>query len=90
MGMTLVQIHHDDLSGLAGGGRSLFARALARFGAACRLMHRGIVAAKMRRLHSEPAFHTAYAGEESSEPPAGGDAAKYPQRPLILSDKWDF
>jgi hypothetical protein len=49
-------------------------------------MHRAIVAAKLRRLQNEPAFRAeGYDGPSRSE-----DAARYPQQPLILGDKWDF
>jgi hypothetical protein len=49
-------------------------------------MHRAIVKAKLRRLRNElmlqRGLDSYYAPEQ--------DASKYPRRPLILGDKWDF
>jgi hypothetical protein len=87
MGMTLLQLHKNDPSGLAGDGRSSMpARVFARISAACRLMHRAIVDAKIRRLQNELTFEDSY----RKQPSCADDAARYPQRPLILGDKWDF
>jgi hypothetical protein len=83
MSMTLLQLHHEDVRELAGDLRGSFARALRWSRALCRLMHRAIIAAKLRRLQSEPIWLEGYGDEEQ-------DVAKYPQRPLILGDKWDF
>jgi hypothetical protein len=86
-GMTLLQLHQDDPGGLAGEGRcSMPARVFARISAACRLMHRAIVDAKIRRLQNELTFEDGY----RKQPSCADDAARYPQRPLILGDKWDF
>jgi hypothetical protein len=86
-GMTLLQLHQDDPGGLAGEGRcSMPARVFARISAACRLMHRAIVDAKIRRLQNELTFEDSY----RKQPSCADDAARYPQRPLILGDKWDF
>ncbi len=41
----------------------------------------------MRRLRSELMFSGAH---ESWSSETGADATKYPQRPLVLGDKWDF
>jgi len=84
--MTSLQLHRDDLGGLEGCGHSIFARALVRLGAACRLIHRAIVDVTMRRLQSDFAFEDNYRGEPSH----ADDARRFPQRPLILGDKWDF
>jgi hypothetical protein len=54
--------------------------------AALRLIHQSIKVAKLRRLQNELIFHADDGGEESADQ----NAARYPQRPLILSDKWDF
>ena len=59
---------------------------LALFCFACGLMHRAIVAAKVRRLKNEVAFQD-NGGDALSRM---HDATRYPQRPLILGDKWDF
>jgi hypothetical protein len=86
MSMTLLQLHHDDLSGLAGDGRSMLARALALFCCACRLIDRAIVEAKVPRLQNEIVVEN----NSSDEPSRMHDATRYPQHPLILGDKWDF
>jgi hypothetical protein len=48
-----------------------------RVGAALTMVHKAIVAAKMRRLERELTFHSS-------------ELRNIPQRPLILDDKWDF
>ena len=58
---------------------SRIARALTTF-------HRAIVRAKLRRLQSEMLFRKDY----SDMLPPEQDATKFPQRPLVLGDKWDF
>ena len=50
--------------------------------AALNVLHRAIVAAKLRRLHHELMLHRSAQAEF--------DAAQFPQRPLMLGDKWDF
>jgi hypothetical protein len=85
MGMTLLQLRDDGLGTFVGEGRLTPARALQRLWAALGTMHRAIVAAKLRRLRNEPAFRT-----DGYDRPRGEDAARYPQQPLILGDKWDF
>ena len=49
-------------------------------------MHRGITAAKTRRLQNELMCHAGDDDEQSADQ----TIAKFPQRPLILGDKWDF
>jgi hypothetical protein len=49
---------------------------------AFKTMHRAIIAAKLHRLRNELMLHRGTAGER--------DASKFPQRPMILGDKWDF
>lgn len=44
-------------------------------------LHHAIVAAKLRRLRHELMLHRST--------PAEFDAARIPQRPLLLGDKWD-
>jgi hypothetical protein len=84
--MTLFHLHHDDRRGLAANGRFAIARAGRRIGVVLKLMHRAIVKAKLRRLRNElmlqRGLDSYYAPEQ--------DASKYPRRPLILGDKWDF
>jgi hypothetical protein len=55
---------------------------------AARLARRAIVAAKLRRLRGELICHAAMSADGSATPVA--DAARWPQPPLILGDKWDF
>jgi hypothetical protein len=86
MSMTLLQPRHDELRGPAGEGRSMLARALGLLCWACRLMHRAIVEAKVRRLQNEFALEN----KGPDEPSRMHNATRYPQRPLILGDKWDF
>lgn len=81
--MTLLPLHHNDLRGFAANARLAIAQAR-RLGTAFRLIRRAIVKAKLRRLRHElqRGLDVHYAPEQ--------DAAKYPRRPLILGDKWDF
>jgi hypothetical protein len=83
--MTPFYSYRDQLHGLTGGDQSPFAlrlrtfahRAASRATAVVRMIHRSIVTAKMRRLQRELMLH------------AENDAARLPQQPLILDDKWD-
>ena len=81
--MTLLYLRHDDVS--ARGNGASMARLFRRIGITFRLLHRGIVRAKLRR-HSELLFRRDY----SEMLPLEQDATKFPQRPLVLGDKWDF
>jgi hypothetical protein len=85
--MTLLRLRDDRLSAFAGEGRLTVARAVRRTTAALSTMHRAIVTAKLQRLRNEPAFQT---DGYDDGPGNGEDAARYPQQPLILDDKWDF
>jgi len=80
--MTLLHLHLGETRER----RPLLARAFKRLGAALHLMHRAIVLARTRRLESELTFHR----DERDEARATLDVARFPQRPLILGDKWDF
>ncbi len=84
--MTLLHLHHDDLHGLERQDTSWIRKAFRRAGAALRTFHRAIVRARLRRLRSEFLFRQDY----SDLLPPEQDASKFPQRPLILGDKWDF
>jgi len=55
---------------------------------AARLARRAIVAAKLCRLRGELICHAGPSVEDYAKPVA--DAARWPQAPLILGDKWDF
>jgi len=70
--------------GFRGGSRFSAARATRKIIAALQTMHRAIIAAKLHRLRNELILH----GRAHTLPEL--DAAKIPQRPLLLGDKWDF
>jgi hypothetical protein len=79
--------------------RRLARHAVGRIGAALKMLHRAIVTAKTRRLARELTFRPEAYDEWSTElerqserepKDATKDAAKLPQRPLVLGDKWDF
>jgi hypothetical protein len=70
-------------------------RALRRTRAIFAILHQAIVAAKLRRLRREMLLYTGSRGELISSPElqshsADRDVLKYPQRPLILGEKWDY
>lgn len=84
--MTLLHLHHNDRRGLAATSRFAIVRAWRRLGAFFKLIHVSIVKARLQRLRHElilqRSLDSYYAPEQ--------DASKYPRRPLILGDKWDF
>jgi hypothetical protein len=84
--MTLYHLHSDDLPGRGGESQSVTARLLDGARAAISAIRRTIIGAKIRHRRSEPMFHAAMETEQA--PPE--DLLRYPQRPLILGDKWDF
>jgi hypothetical protein len=84
--MTLFHLHHNDRRGFAATNRFAIGRAWRRLGAVFKLIHLSIVKARLQRLRHElrlqRSLDSYYAPEQ--------DASKYPRRPLILGDKWDF
>lgn len=87
MPMTLLHTHRGELFGSGGlrhGSRFSAARATRKISAAFRTLHRAIVAAKLHRLRNELMLH------RSTQARAEFDAAKFPQCPMTLGDKWDF
>ena len=76
--------------------RRLYEPALSRTSAIFKIVHQAIVTAKTRRLQRELMFHAGLRDDQSFQPrghesyDADTDGAKFPQRPLILGDKWDF
>jgi hypothetical protein len=91
--MTLFYSHHDRLYGSAGTGHHPIMRTLKRVRSALRTLHRAIAAAKIRRIRNELRFHAAahrWAQTPAYDGATEKDVAKYPQRPLVLGDKWDF
>ena len=55
---------------------------------AARLARRAIIAVKLYRLRGELICHAGMSVDGFATPVA--DAARWPQAPLILGDKWDF
>jgi hypothetical protein len=91
--MTLLHHHPDDARSLAGEGRLPFRQVLAWISGASRTLHQAIMSAKLRRLQSELWYRHAYSDflpprHEAS--PRDPDLKKFPQRPLVLDEKWDF
>lgn len=84
--MALLHLHHHDVRSFAREARLPLRQVVRWIGSAFRLLHQAIIRAKLRRLHSEMLFRPDYNEMLSSEQ----DASKFPQRPLILGDKWDF
>jgi hypothetical protein len=83
--MTLLHLHHHDVRGFAREERLL--RQVARWiGSAFRVLHQAIIRAKLLRLRTEMLFRPDYDDIFGPE----HDVSKFPQRPLILGDKWDF
>jgi hypothetical protein len=85
--MTLFHTHRGEVfgsSGLRGGSRFSAARAAQKISAALKMMHRAIVAAKLRRLRNELMLH------RNVQARAEFDVSRFPQRPMVLGDKWDF
>jgi hypothetical protein len=75
--------------------RKLARRALRRTRAALAMLHQAIVTAKMRRLRREMLLYTGPRGDLISPPDSHNhgterDLLKFPQRPLILGEKWDY
>jgi hypothetical protein len=84
--MSLFHVHHNDLHGAANAAQRPFAGARARVSTAFTTIHRAIIAAKLRRLRRELMYH----GGNVCGQPSDQEAARFPQPPLILGDKWDF
>jgi hypothetical protein len=85
--MSLLHIHRGELFGPRGLRRSSrfsAARAIRKISMAFKTLHRAIVAAKLHRLRNELMLH------RSTRARIEFDAAKFPQRPMTLGDKWDF
>jgi len=84
--MTLLHLHHDDARSLGREERLPFRHVLKWIRNAFGTLHQAILTAKLRRLQSELMFRHDY---DDLLPPEQ-DAGKYPQRPMVLGDKWDF
>jgi hypothetical protein len=84
--MTLQSLRHDDISSFARDHGASSLRLFRRIGVSFRLLQSAIVRARLRRLDGEWLYRRDY----SEMMPQDEDATKFPQRPLILGDKWDF
>lgn len=86
--MALLHLHHDNVRGFARDRHFPLSRTFKRIGAALGALHRAIIDAKLRHAESDLLLRPDYNEmlSSGSEP----DAGKFPQRPLILGDKWDF
>jgi hypothetical protein len=85
--MTLFHTHRGEVfgsGGLRSGSRFSAARARRKISAALKMMHRAIVTAKLRRLRNELMLH------RNAQAHGEFDVSKFPQRPMVLGDKWDF
>jgi len=91
--MTLFYSHRERLHGSAGIGHHPIMRTLKRIRSTLRTIHRAIAAAKIRRIRNELMLHGGayhWAQTPARDGQTEKDAAKYPRRPLVLGDKWDF
>jgi hypothetical protein len=79
--IILLLTHRD---GLRRGSRFSAARVTRKISTLFKTVNRAIVAAKLHRLRNELMLH------RSAQARIKFDAAKFPQRPMSLGDKWDF
>jgi hypothetical protein len=67
---------------------------LRRIGTAFKMIHRAVITAKMpgsaRELTPCGASHDRSLQSTAYRSSPNRDATKFPQRPLVLGDKWDF
>ena len=84
--MSPSDLHYDDAPYVARSSRFSVLRGFTWIAGALRLLHHAIVSAKFRRLQRELMFRHDY---DELFPP-DHDAARFPRRPLVLGDKWDF
>jgi hypothetical protein len=92
--MTLFHSHPERLHGSVGANRLPISRAIKRVGDAFKMIHRAIAAAKIRRLRNELLLHADsyenWTRTRCHEGRVEKDGTRFPQRPLVLGDKWDF
>src|SRR5262245_46197577 len=82
--MTLFHTHRGEVFGSRGlRSGSRFSAARRKISAVLKMMHRAIVAAKLRRLRNELMLH----GNVQAR--AEFEVSLFPQRPMVLDDKWD-
>ena len=91
--MTLLYTHDARLHASAGASRFMLRRAIKRIGAAVRMIHSAIAAAKIHRLRNELLLHRGHDGWARMNLDVGSlgaDAEKYPRAPVVLGEKWDY
>lgn len=92
--MALLYSHNDRPRRAAGVSSLSFTRVMKRLRFALRIIHRQIAAAKIHRLRNELMLHADTHADWAKPHGLAGDAGKdvtnYPQRPLVLGDKWDL
>ena len=86
--MTLFHLHYDDAQSTVRENRYSVWRVFRGIAAALGTLHRSIVSAKLR--HGESAMLLWEDYKEMLPAKGEQDTAKFPLRPLILGDKWDF
>ncbi len=79
--MSVIHVRHDDV--VVG---SVISRVFGRLSAAFQMTHQAIATAKLERLENELVVRRGY----SDAGLVHHEVARYPQRPLVLGDKWDF
>ncbi|MGA7806567.1 hypothetical protein [Bradyrhizobium sp.] len=84
--MSVLHFSDDRRPGLPGERRLTLRRTLRRLWTAVGMIHQAIVTARLRRFEEEFMLRARYGEEQSSD----HDASNFPQRPLVLGDKWDF
>jgi hypothetical protein len=92
--MTLVHTHHGRRHRRTAMIRAVFTRFIKRAGTTFKKIHLAIAAAKIHRLRNELMLHSDSYDRWMHPDAADGDpewsSAKFPRRPMVLGDKWDF
>ena len=89
--MTLFYSHHDRLHGSAGTSHHPVVRTLKRVRGALRTLTGRSLPQNCRIPRADAPWHAYHWAQKAD---LGGrpekDATKYPRRPLVLGEKWDF
>jgi hypothetical protein len=91
--MALLDAHDARPHASAGASRFTIRRAIRWIGAAFRMIHSAIAAAKIRRLRNELLLHRGHedwARMNLDVGVLGANAEKYPRTPVVLGEKWDY
>ena len=86
--MALLHLHRDDIRGVARDRHFSVYRAFRHIGATLRAFHRAVVETKLRRAENHLLLRNDY--NEMLWMESEQDVSKFPQRPTVLGDKWDF